>query len=182
MIWFDKLESELENIEMDEALIRYREQNSRQNVLKDQVRDSVDNIKINDPERDSEGGEPEPGSALDLDADEEGDATPVRPPAELCIDDDEEKRVQIANLNVDTGTGSANIESQYFSGKDYDMGTIKTCIGRISDLNAKQIEREFRETARNRKVNNIGGGNYKNMTIGQAYYNLNKTCDNFART
>ena len=25
MIWFDKLEAELENIEMDEALIRYRE-------------------------------------------------------------------------------------------------------------------------------------------------------------
>ena len=54
MIWFDKLEAELENIEMDEALIRYREQNSRQNVMKDQLRDSVDNIKINDPERDDE--------------------------------------------------------------------------------------------------------------------------------
>ena len=54
MIWFDKLEAELENIEMDEALIRYREQNSRQNVMKDQLRDSVDNIKIKDPERDEE--------------------------------------------------------------------------------------------------------------------------------
>ena len=54
MIWFDKLEAELENIEMDEALIRYREQNSRQNVMKDQLRDSVDNIKINDPEADEE--------------------------------------------------------------------------------------------------------------------------------
>ena len=62
------------------------------------------------------------------------------------------------------------------------MDLIKKCVGRISELNAKQVEREFRETARNRKVNNIGGGNYKNMTIGQAYYNLNKTCDNFART
>ena len=67
MIWFDKLESELENIEMDEALIRYREQNSRQNVMKDQLRDSVDNIKINDPERDEEDED-----------DEQQDTTPVR--------------------------------------------------------------------------------------------------------
>ena len=28
-IWFDKLEEELDRIEMDEALLKYREQNSR---------------------------------------------------------------------------------------------------------------------------------------------------------
>ena len=31
----------------------------------------------------------------------------------------------------------------------------------------------MKETARNRKVNSIGS--FENMTIGQAYYNLNKT-------
>lgn len=35
------------------------------------------------------------------------------------------------------------------------------------------MDRAFKETARNRKVNSIGS--FQNMTIGQAYFNLNKT-------
>lgn len=56
---------------------------------------------------------------------------------------------------------------------DYKIDTIKNCIGRISLLNQKQMDRAFKETARNRKVNSIGS--FQNMTIGQAYFNLNKT-------
>ena len=71
-------------------------------------------------------------------------------------------------------------QSHIIKNDDYDKSTIKNCIDRISDLNMKQVDREFKETARNRKVNNIGS--YKNMTIGQAYYNLNKTMNSFSQT
>mmetsp|Transcript_11664 Transcript_11664/g.19695 ORF Transcript_11664/g.19695 Transcript_11664/m.19695 type:complete len:108 (-) Transcript_11664:26-349(-) len=37
------------------------------------------------------------------------------------------------------------------------------------------MDRAYRETARNRKMNQIG--TYHNMTIGQAYYNLNKSAN-----
>ena len=72
--------------------------------------------------------------------------------------------------NVNKATTSSS-----FGMANYDAGLIKSCISRISTINAKQVDREMKETARNRKVNNIGS--YKNMTIGQAYYNLNKTMD-----
>lgn len=55
---------------------------------------------------------------------------------------------------------------------DHDVNMVKSCIARISKLNDKQTNRAMKETARNRKVNSIGS--FDNMTIGQAYYNLNK--------
>ena len=49
----------------------------------------------------------------------DGDTTPQRMSAEKCIEADEEQRIQIADLNIDTGANASQdaADSQYFSGK-----------------------------------------------------------------
>jgi len=55
----------------------------------------------------------------------------------------------------------------------YDPFKIKRYINKINQINVRQTEQAFKETQRNRKISSIGS--IHNITIGQAYYNLNKT-------
>lgn len=59
-IWFDKLEDELDRIEMDEALMKYREQHSRQKIAKDSeasLKDEDAHVNKQEVNPDSELGE-----------------------------------------------------------------------------------------------------------------------------
>lgn len=49
-IWFDKLEDELDRIEMDEALLKFRDQSSKQSLLVDQIRAGEDGPSQNEDE------------------------------------------------------------------------------------------------------------------------------------
>ena len=46
----------------------------------------------------------------------------------------------------------------------YDPAKIRNFIGKISQINKKQVENAFKETQRNRKISSIG--TVHNMTIG----------------
>ena len=84
---------------------------------------------------------------------------------ELVLEDEGKKATSDAVEPYHENLGNkATTSSSFFGNVNYDSALIKNCISRISDINAKQVEREMKETARNRKVNNIGS--YKNMTIG----------------
>lgn len=56
----------------------------------------------------------------------------------------------------------------------FDLGLLKSCIKRIHVLDKTQNDRAMAATIRNRKMKNLNDGS-SNMTIGQAYFNLNKT-------
>eukprot|EP00356_Strombidium_inclinatum_P009545 CAMPEP_0170507714 /NCGR_PEP_ID=MMETSP0208-20121228/59839_1 /TAXON_ID=197538 /ORGANISM="Strombidium inclinatum, Strain S3" /LENGTH=163 /DNA_ID=CAMNT_0010790097 /DNA_START=1342 /DNA_END=1830 /DNA_ORIENTATION=- len=93
--------------------------------------------------------------------------------APVIADEDEKKNhLQVEKTTQRTETG----ESSSARPLEFDLRTIKTCINKISNLNQKQVDRAFKQTARNRKMNSIGS--FHNMTIGQAYFNLNK--DNYS--
>ena len=55
----------------------------------------------------------------DMDDGEDAESAPKRMSAEKCIEADEERRIQIADLNIDTGANASQdaADSQYFSGK-----------------------------------------------------------------
>lgn len=72
----------------------------------------------------------------------------------------------------DLGGDSDSVVSSENSVK-YDPQKIRNYINRINKINQKQTEQAFKETQRNRKISSIGS--IHNITIGQAYYNLNKT-------
>ena len=67
------------------------------------------------------------------------------------------------------------IPSDY--GMNFDLDIVKSCIKKISVLDKTQTQRALAATARNRQMNGKPG--IKNMTIGQAYFNLNKTSPRF---
>ena len=99
----------------------------------------------------------------------------------MLAEDDDEKPAKSEAVEPynEAVANKATTSSSFYGNANYDSALIKNCISRISDINAIQVQREMKETARNRKVNNIGS--YKNMTIGQAYYNLNKTMDQLGK-
>ena len=59
------------------------------------------------------------------------------------------------------------------------MNHVRQCIKRISFLDKTLVDRAMKETARNRKMNNLN--NHENMTTGQAYFNLNKVMSSTTR-
>ena len=147
--WFDKLEDELERMEMDELLVQYKLENAQKKINK------------------------EVGSNIEANSEQDLKDRPALSDVlneEIAIKDSNDQQQVAVPERSSEGVSKA---SSSVMAIDYNMDTVKGCIQRISLLNNKQQDRAMKETARNRKVNSIGS--FENMTIGQAYYNLNKT-------
>ena len=147
--WFDKLEDELERMEMDELLVQYKLENAQKKINK------------------------EVGSNIEANSEQDLKDRPALSDVlneEIAIKDSNDQQQVAVPEKSSEGVSKA---SSSVMAIDYNMDTVKGCIQRISLLNNKQQDRAMKETARNRKVNSIGS--FENMTIGQAYYNLNKT-------
>ena len=80
------------------------------------------------------------------------------------LDQDEDaNRPNISDIlyNDNTPIKTVAIEDQ-FGG--HDLSSAKQCIKRISVLDKTLVDRAMKETARNRKMNNLN--NFENMTTG----------------
>lgn len=176
--WFNRLEEELERIEMDEALLQYKIDNSKKAInakeLLDKKKNSTLSAKIPITEDDEDNqNRPKLRDTILKENDYQEQSTEIKGSKsemndqENSVEDEKQLDVFEKHKKASSIASSSNLPIEY------KIDTIKNCIGRISLLNQKQMDRAFKETARNRKVNSIGS--FQNMTIGQAYFNLNKT-------
>lgn len=137
--WFDKLEDELERMEMDELLLAYKLENSKKQINKELVKTASEE-DANRP------------ALSDLLKEDESPIAIVKENQQV----EEEQSEKSEKERTDASSSMMAI--------DYNMNTVRNCIQRISMLNNKQQDRAMKETARNRKVNSIGS--FENMTIG----------------
>lgn len=170
---------------MDEALLQYKIDNSKKAInakeLLDKKKNSTLSAKIPEgPTEDDEDNQNRPTIKDTIlkenDQEQTSEIKGTKSEVNDYVDnsavqtnEDEKQQLDV----FDRHKKASSLASSSNLAIDYNIGTIKNCIGRISLLNQKQMDRAFKETARNRKVNSIGS--FQNMTIGQAYFNLNKT-------
>ena len=144
--WFDKLEAELERMEMDEQLHKFQS-------ASEQATPTLHKKEFGEEIKSIQNGET--------------CATPKRPNAMDVLGNDK----QSAKESQLTPLGRHDSSDH---GPKFDMGLLKSCIKRIHVLDKTQNDRAMQATARNRKMKNLNESS-QNMTIGQAYFNLNKT-------
>lgn len=178
--WFDRLEEELERIAEDEYLLQTK-QKLKLKMIEDKkkkeeqqaiMQENVGQKEEMDVEKDIDNWEEESESGARFD--EQIDPSKLLKDKEVSISPSEPTAAHELQKSVEHGQ-SKDSESVMSSDQSvqYDPNKIKRFINKINQINMKQTEQAFKETQRNRKISSIGS--IHNITIGQAYYNLNKT-------
>ena len=83
----------------------------------------------------------------------------------LDQDEDTKNRPGIAEILKDDNTPIKQDSVDFFGQPmEHNLSHVKQCIKRISILDKTLVDRAMKETARNRKMNNLN--NFENMTTG----------------
>lgn len=75
----------------------------------------------------------------------------------------------------DNNSNSSADPSQTVVYGDHDMSIVKHCLLNLNQIVQKQEQKNFEESLQNRKMKNVSWSINSRSTIGQAYYNLNKS-------